>query len=178
MKKSAVVFLALALMLCALSGCGKKEEAAGEDMPENIISYDEKENFRLIPDGKTVEVGEVEEAQQEPLPSEEELGEYEEIFMEGDILDETSRAGWVISVGLKSITVNTYNELTTYLIGETASPTASHIKAGDAVFIHYTADEETGEKTIYEMGRVRVEDEPLSKEEILAQYGDGEETQE
>ncbi|MGN1098645.1 MAG: hypothetical protein ACI4SS_07100 [Clostridia bacterium] len=171
MKKIAAIFLAA--VMCIVPGCGKDKKEAEDkaDMPKNIISYKDKENSELIPDGKTVEVGQVIEAEEPELPSEEELGEYEEIFMEGDVVDETSCAGWVISVSLKDITVNTYNKLTKYLLSEEAANTASHLKPGDAVFVHYTTDEETGEKTAYELGRVRVEDEPLTKDEIQEMYG-------
>lgn len=170
MNKKYILALALAA-LAALSACsGDKEKNTPEEMPKNIISYDEKDGSELIPvDGVEIVGNEDTEGWGDTLPSEEELGEYKEIFMEGDILDEETLGGWVVAVSLKDITVNTYNKLTTYLLDDSAKSAAGHLKPGDAVMLKFYEDE-SGESVIYDLGRVRVEDEPLTRDEILEAY--------
>ena len=165
-------FAALALAaLTALSACGGDKDEAKKDMPDNIISYDDKDSSELIPvDG--VEIGGTEASASEDdlrLPTDEELGEYQEIFLEGDIIDEASLGGWVISVSLTDITVNTYNELTTYILEGSAKAAANHVKPGDAVLINHYENED-GQQVAYEIGRVRMEDEPLTKDVIAEMY--------
>ncbi len=97
--------------------------------------------------------------------------------MEGDIIDDETCAGWVLATSLDDITVNTYNEITKYALDGSAPSAVAHIKPGDAVLVQYTQDEE-GAKTAYYLGRVRVEDEPMTREEVIEKYknsmGDGE----
>ena len=77
--------LLIALLLAAvLFGCGEDKPA----LPKNELAYENKENTELIPDGSVEEHGPVTEASVgDELPSEDELGEYHEIFMKGDYLD-------------------------------------------------------------------------------------------
>ena len=169
------IFFALVLSaMMVLPACGDKEDKEPPaDMPENILAHED--GSELIPvDG--VEVGGTEyEAGEEDLrlPTEDELGEYQEIFMEGDVIDEDTLGGWVVTVSLKDITVNTYNELTTYILDDSAKEAAYHLKPGDAVLLSYY-ENESGDPVAYELGRVRMEDEPLTREEILEAYGDAE----
>lgn len=161
LKKFFAATCALVLLL-SFAGCESKRD---EELP---YSYDSKENSELIPVDGVEKSGEADETV-DALPSEEELGEYEEILMQGDIMDDGSVAGWVVSVSLKDITVNTYNVLTTYVLESNAKTAANHIKPGDAVLLSYTEDDE-GVKTAYELGRVRVEDTAATKEEIESNY--------
>ena len=148
---------------------GGEEELPPKDMPENIIDFNNKTGEDLIP--ATEEHGNVAEADEGDiaLPSEEELGEYQLIFMKSDILDDETWAGWVVDVSLKDITVNTYNTLTTYILADAAKNTAVHLKPGDAVVVSFYENED-GERVAYELERVRVEDEPLTKDEIEKMY--------
>lgn len=165
MRKIFAILISLAVVFSA--GCEKKsEEKEKVKLPEQY-SYENKENSELIPNGENEEHGNVVEASiDDELPSEEELGEYEEILMEGDILSETSCAGWVLAISIKDITVNTYNKITKYrLIGEGVN-CVDHIKPGDAVLLDYVENDD-GTFSAYSVGRVRVEDDPLSKEDIV-----------
>lgn len=168
-----IILLAAAVAL--LSGCAADEEP---EMPENPISYETRDGKDLVPVTETEIVGEEipYDAGEDVLPSEEELGEYEEIFMEGDIIDGETKAGWVVRVSLKDITVNTYNELTTYVYEGDAYNTAVHLKPGDAVVLTWRQDED-GIDYVSSLGRVRVEDEPLTREEVMEIYGDAQETE-
>lgn len=166
MKRLCLMALAAAM---ALTGCGGGE--AKKEMPENIVSYEDRDGKEFIPvedtelqstlDGDGDSGGD--------LPSEEELGEYQEVFMEGDILDENTCGGWVVSISLKEITVNTYNTLTRYLLTDAAAETALNLKPGDAVLVVHHEDGE-GRQVADDLGRVRVEDEPLTKDEIEELY--------
>ncbi len=162
-RKIFIAAFALTLLVSA-AGCGDKDK---DELP---YSYENKENSELIPIDGVEEHGYIDDSDDDGLPSEDELGEYEEILMNGDILDDgVTVAGWVVRISIKDITVNTYNVLTTYVLESNAKNAADHIKPGDAVLLSYTEDDE-GTKTAYELGRVRVEDEPLTKEEIDANY--------
>ncbi len=166
MNKKIICLLAAALAAAAMTGCGEDK-----DMPENIISYEEKEGKDLIPVTEA-EVGGTEALagpEDKALPTPEELGEYEEVFMEGDIVDDHTKGGWVVAVSLSDITINTYNELTTYALEGSAAETAGRLKPGDAVLLSwYAADD--GTPVIYELGRVRVEDEALTRDEVIEMY--------
>lgn len=158
-----------AFMLLSAVGCGNEDKP---ELPENIISYENKENSDLIPNGAVEEHGIVIETDlDEDIPSEDELGEYQEIFMGGDILEDGSTAGWVLAISLKDITVNTYNKITKYVLDGDAKSCVDYIKPGDAVLLSYTEDED-GTKTAYDIGRVRIEDEALTKDEIEAMYAE------
>lgn len=167
------IFLALILSVAMmLPACGDKEDKdPPADMPENILAHED--GSELIPVDEVEVVGTELEASEEDmrLPTEEELGEYQEIFLEGDIIDEDTLGGWVVSVSLKDITVNTYNELTTYALDDSAMQAAYHLKPGDAVLLSYYENED-GSRVAYDIGRVRMEDEPLTREEILETYGE------
>ncbi len=174
MKKFCLFALIWAMAVFAGCGGGKEERRAPspDEMPENIISYEEKEDGEFIPvtEAEEHDVVEPDAADDEDdLPSPEELGEYQEIFMEGDILDDGSVGGWVIKVSLNEITVNTYNELTTYVVGDEAKGAADRLKPGDAVLVTWHEDGD-GRKVADELGRVRVEDEALTKDEIEEMY--------
>ena len=170
--------LAALIALSALTGCGKDSKTEKEDMPPNIISYEEKDGEEFIPvDGVEVHGDAVEDSPEEAeTPDEEELGEYSEIFLEGDVIDENTCGGWVTAVSLKDVTVNTYNTLTKYLLSEGAASTAARLKPGDAVLVVHHEDEE-GNQVADELGRVRVEDEPLSKDEIMEAYAKAQEAE-
>ena len=172
-----VVLLIVAVIAAAAIFGGKREEewTPPDDMPENIIDYNNKTGDDFVPVDGVEEHGNVAEVNEEDmrLPSEDELGEYQEIFMNGDLIDEDTIAGWVVEISLKDITVNTYNTLTTYAIEESAMSTAVHLKPGDAVTVKYHEDEK-GNRSAYDLGRVRVEDEPLTKEEIEQMYNGAE----
>ena len=166
---AAVIALIVAVIaaIAILGGKEKKEDAPPVDMPENIIDFNNKTGEDLIPVTETEEHGNVAEATAEDiaLPTEEELGEYQEIFMEGDELGENTRGGWVVAVSLDDITINTYNVLTTYTLAEAAKSTAARLKPGDAVIVDFNVYDD-GTAEAYGLGRVRVEDEPLTKDEI------------
>ncbi len=170
MNKKFILILTAALMASMLGGCGGEDKKT-EEMPENIISYKEKDGKDLVPVAETEVVGE--EAVVDPnameLPGEDELGEYEEIFMEGDIINETTVGGWVVAVSQKDITVNTYNELTTYVYEENARNTGIRLKPGDAVVVSFREGED-GVMYANNIGRVRTEDEPLTRDEIESMY--------
>lgn len=168
--KKFIIFCLAALLLLSVGGCREKGQT---DMPENIISYDNKENSELIPGGVEEHGVVIEVDPDEDIPSEDELGEYQEILMGGDIMEDGSTAGWVLAVSLKDITVNTYNKITKYALGGDASSASDYIKPGDAVLFSYAEDDE-GTKIIYDIGRVRVEDEALTKEEIETMYNEAE----
>ncbi len=162
MKKRLAAALALMLLFCP--GCKKNDEKP--DMSKNDYAYENKTNSELIPDGTTVEHGDVIESDvSSEIPSEEELGEYKEILLEGDNISDTSCAGWVLAVSLKDITVNTYNKITAYKLIGNGKNCVDLVKPGDAVIISFTENDD-GTKSAYDVGRVRMEDSPLTKEEI------------
>lgn len=175
MNSKFALLAAAVLTVAALPGCGEKEKP---EMPENTISYENRDGKDLVPVTETEIAGEEipYDLDEDALPSEEELGEYQEIFMEGDIIDDETRAGWVIRVSLKDITVNTYNELTTYVYEGDAYDTAVHLEPGDAVVLTWRKDED-GTDYVSNIGRVRVEDAPLTREEVMEQYGAAQETE-
>ena len=146
--------LLIALLLAAvLFGCGEDKPA----LPKNELAYENKDNSELIPDGSVEEHGSVTEATVgDELPDEDELGEYREIFMKGDYLDDGRVAGWVLAISLKDITVNTYNKITVYALEGNALNCVDFIKPG---------------KTATEVSRVRVEDDPITQEELEEQLG-------
>ncbi len=166
MNKKFICLVAAGLALAAVAGCGEKKE-----MPENIISYKEKEGSELVPVEGVESGGSVAEAgpEDKALPTADELGDYQEVFMEGDIIDDHTKGGWVVAVSLNGITVNTYNELTTYAFDGDAAGNASLLKPGDAVLLSWYAAED-GTNVVYELGRVRVEDEALTRDEIVDMY--------
>ncbi len=167
MKKLSL-FIAL-LAAAALFGCGDGGDKA--DMPKNELAYENKDNSELIPDGSVEEHGSVTEATVgDELPDEDELGEYREIFMKGDYLDDGRVAGWVLAISLKDITVNTYNKITVYALEGNALNCVDFIKPGDAVLMT-VRDGDDGGKTATEVSRVRVEDDPITQEELEEQLG-------
>ncbi len=165
MLKMKFIPVIAAVMLVFLVSCGENDAPDSQTLP---YSYENKENSELIPNGTVEEHGTVVEASADELiPSEDELGEYEEVFMGGDILDDGGVAGWVLSVSLKDITVNTYNKITVYELAYDVKNIADHVKTGDAVLLYY--DETTdGRKVAYDIGRIRTEDSARSMEEIAA----------
>ena len=176
-KKLLIIIIAVVIIAAflAVAGIYTKPEPEDEiDLPTNEFAYENRSNSELIPGG-VIENGEVvESGVSDGLPTEEELGEYEEIFLEGDYLDDGGVGGWVLAISLKDITLNTYNEITTYVLGEKAKAAADHIKPGDAALIYYSVDPD-GRKVAYSVGRVRVEDEPLTQEEIAEMYKNAQE---
>ena len=162
--------LLIALLLAAvLFGCGEDKPA----LPKNELAYENKENTELIPDGSVEEHGPVTEASVgDELPSENELGEYHEIFMKGDYLDGGRVAGWVLAISLKDITVNTYNKITTYILDGNGLNCVDFVKPGDAVLMT-VQDGPKGEKFATEVSRVRVEDDPVTQEEMEEQLAGG-----
>ncbi len=173
MKKIFIIAIAAAMLLC---GCGKdkkKTEATVEDKPKNILSYEDKDPKELIP-SETEEHGTVIEADpsDDEVPDEEELGEYQHVFMgDTDVVDDGCVGGWVLKVSLKDITINTDNVITTYELDDGAVETAGHLKPGDAALVNFF-EAEDGTKVAYELSRVRTEDEALTKDEILEMYGE------
>lgn len=162
MKKNLAAVLAVMLTLC--SGC--KNNGETPDMSKNDYAYENKTNSELIPDGTTEEHGNVTESDvSSEIPSEEELGEYSEILLEGDNISDTSCAGWVLAISIKGITVNTYNKITTYNFIGNGKNCVDIVKPGDAVIISFVENDD-GTKSAYDVGRVRMEDSPLTKEEI------------
>lgn len=176
MKK--LLMILMTLMLIFAAGCEKETDQKEKVKLPDEYSYENKENFELIPNGENEEHGNVVEASlEDELPSEEELGEYTEIFMEGDQLSDTSRAGWVLAISIKDITVNTYNKITKYkLIGE-GKGCIDRVKPGDAVLLDYVENDD-GTFSAYSVGRVRVEDKPLHKDDIVGASDSGEDEEE
>lgn len=176
-KKLLIIIIAvviIAVFLAAAAIYTNQEPENEIELPTNEFAYENRHNSELIPGG-VIENGDVvESGVSDGLPTEEELGEYEEIFLEGDYLDDGGVGGWVLAISLKDITLNTYNEITTYVLGEKAKAAADHIKPGDAALVYYSVDPD-GRKVAYSVGRVRVEDEPLTQEEIAEMYKNAQE---
>ena len=168
MKK---LFAACTVVLILLSFCGCDEETEKADLPFNEYAYENRDNSEFIPGKGVVEHGNIVEPDDDDdgIPSEDELGEYQEIFLEGDIFDDGTVAGWVLSISLKDITVNTYNEITKYTLVGNAKNCVEHVVPGDAVLVYYFEDEQ-GNRTAFDVARVRVEDEPLTRDEIMEMY--------
>ncbi|MCH5187948.1 MAG: hypothetical protein J1F63_06050 [Oscillospiraceae bacterium] len=178
-KKKLLIIVAVIIVVAAILAVvamRTKQEPENEkiELPVNEFAYENRPNSELIPGG-VVENGDVvESGVGDGLPTEEELGEYQEIFLEGDYLDDGGVGGWVLAISLKDITLNTYNEITTYVLGEKAKAAADHIKPGDAALVYYSVDP-GGQKVAYSVGRVRVEDAPLTHEEIAEMYKNAQE---
>lgn len=177
--KKILLLLTVGAMLFA-SGCKDEPQQSKTEkakLPKEY-SYENKTNSELIPNGETEEHGDIEEwSLEDELPSEDELGEYEEILMDGDNLSETSRAGWVLAISLKDITVNTYNKITRYKLVGDGKNCIDHVKPGDAVLLSFVENDD-GTLSAYEVGRVRVEDKPLSKDDILGISDEADENEE
>lgn len=168
--KQILPILLTAAMLLSAAGCDKNEEKQG--LPDTPYSISNRANEDLIPKGGAEEHGNVVEVDKsEMIPSEDELGEYEEVFMNGDYLDDGGQGGWVLAISLKDITINTYNKITTYNLNETTKVAADFIVPGNAVMFYYT-EEDDGSKTIYDIGRVRVEDGARTQEEMAQMYAE------
>ena len=177
-KKKLLIIVVAAIVIAAflaVAAIDTNQEPENEyELPVNEFAYENRPNSELIPGG-VIENGDVvESGVSDGLPTEEELGEYEEIFLEGDYLDDGGVGGWVLAISLKDITLNTYNEITTYVLGEKAKAAADHIKPGDAALVYYSVDP-GGQKVAYSVGRVRVEDAPLTHEEIAEMYKNAQE---
>lgn len=162
----ALILLLLLLLPALRSGKGD----ARPPMPDNVLDFIAEENGK----SGTEEHGEIVEYDPDSdLPSADELGEYQEVFMGGDILEDGSVAGWVLAISLKDITVNTYNEITKYTLEGDAKGCVDHVKPGDAVLVSFTEGDD-GTKTAYEVGRVRTEDGARTKDEIEQMYNSAE----
>lgn len=172
-KKKLLIITAAAVAAGAAIGTAavvSRRSGDALELPVNELDYRNREGSELVPGGVEEHGAVLEDYDRlSELPSEDELGEYEEIFLDGDYLDDGGVGGWVLAISLKDITLNTYNEITTYTLGETAKAAADHIKPGDAALVYYT-EEDDGEKVAYKVSRVRVEDEPLTDEEIAEMY--------
>ena len=177
-KKKLLIIVTVIIVIAAVIAIAalrtKPEPEPETELPTNEFAYENRPNSELIPGGVTENGDVVESGVIDGLPTEEELGEYEEIFLEGDYLDDGGVGGWVLAISLKDITLNTYNEITTYVLGEKAKAAADHIKPGDAALVYYSVDPD-GRKVAYSVGRVRVEDESLTQEEIAEMYKNAQE---
>lgn len=168
--KQIMPILLITAMLFPMAGCDKKE--GKQESPDLPYSLSNRTNEELIPSGGVVEHGNVVEVDKnEMIPSEDELGEYEEVFLSGDYLDDGGQGGWVLAISLKDITINTYNKITTYNLNESSKSAANFIVPGDAVMFYFT-EEDDGSKTIYDIGRVRVEDGARTQEEMAQMYAE------